>query len=410
MTFDSVYEMTNDLKDIRKQHFWSYFSGSKLQESGTSSSLVYSNTSSLGTVSGGGNGTWISKISPVSMGTTLTGSYKVRFKMVFNSWTPDGGGSQPYECEGRTWFSNGNLWNGNPDGLGCRTETVQWQGYGLRFNARDSSGSSSTLITNSPSGTYYIECENPNDGTCTLKMFTDATYTTQTGSTYTHNRNPQNLNYFVSEHHNNYSGHNLGGLSFTPSSLYAYSNVPSTLWNKTETGASIEMNDEADGGLKLYTTSTGTNSNFTMDFDNKRPFSHTGSVCVFTLNADVQQASTTNWFLQVGLGHTVGNTGHWLSAKSAQSYLRLQTSQSESATYSADTTVLNSPDWVTAKIENKSSSCDLLLNGTVAVTNSSGLQTSTGMQPNVYGNRGTSGSAGSNPLVCKLRYFEAYNT
>jgi hypothetical protein len=168
------------------------------------------------------------------------------------------------------------------------------------------------------------------------------------------------------------------------------------------------MND--DGGLKLYTTSTGTNSNFTMNFDNKRQYAHDGSVCIFTLNADVQQASTTNWFLQVGLGHTVGNTGHWLSAKSAQSYLRLQTSQSESATYSADTTVSNSPDWVTAKIENKSSSCDLSLNGTVAVTNSSGLQTSTGMQPVVYGNRGTSGSAGSNPLVCKLRYFEAYNT
>jgi len=181
-------------------------------------------------------------------------------------------------------------------------------------------------------------------------------------------------------------------------------------WNTTTGGASIEMNDEADGGLKLYTTSTGTNSNFTMNFDNKRQYAHDGSVCIFTVNADVQQASTTNWFLQVGLGHTVGNTGHWLSAKSAQSYLRLQTSQSEIATYSADTTVSNSPDWVTAKIENKSSSCDLSLNGTVAVTNSSGLQTSTGMQPVVYGNRGTSGSAGSNPLVCKLRYFEAYNT
>jgi len=181
-------------------------------------------------------------------------------------------------------------------------------------------------------------------------------------------------------------------------------------WTTTVGGSSIIMNDEADGGLKLYTTSTGTNSNFTMNFNNKRQFDDNASVCIFTVNADVQQASTTNWFLQVGLGHTVGNTGHWLSAKSAQSYLRLQTSQSESSTYSADTTVANSPVWVSSKIQNNGSNCELSLNGTLSATNGSGLQTSTGMQPNVYGNRGTSGSAGSNPLVCKLQYFEAYNT
>ena len=181
-------------------------------------------------------------------------------------------------------------------------------------------------------------------------------------------------------------------------------------WTTTTGGASIIMNDDVDGGLKLYTTSTGTNSNFTMNFNNKRQYSHTGSVCQFTINADVQQASTTNWFLQVGLGHTVGNTGHWLSAKSAQSYLRLQTSQSESATYSTDTSIANTPAWISAKIENKSGSCELSLNGVLEATKDSGLQTSTGMQPNMYGNRGTSGSAGSNPLVCLLGYMEAYNT
>ena len=35
MTFDSVYDMTNPIDTVRKQHFWEYFSGSKLQESGT---------------------------------------------------------------------------------------------------------------------------------------------------------------------------------------------------------------------------------------------------------------------------------------------------------------------------------------------------------------------------------------
>ena len=116
-------------------------------------------------------------------------------------------------------------------------------------------------------------------------------------------------------------------------------------WTTTVGGASIIMNDLVDGGLKLYTTSEGTNSNFTMNFNNKRQYDDNASVCIFTVNADVQQSLTTNWILQVGMGNT-DYTGHWLSAKSAQSYLRLQTSQSEVATYSADTTVANSPAWV----------------------------------------------------------------
>ena len=90
--------------------------------------------------------------------------------------------------------------------------------------------------------------------------------------------------------------------------------------------------------------------------------------------------------------------------------MRLQTSQSESATYSTDTSIANTPAWISAKIENKSGSCELSLNGVLEATKDSGLQTSTGMQPNMYGNRGTSGSAGSNPLVCLLRYMEVYNT
>ena len=50
------------------------------------------------------------------------------------------------------------------------------------------------------------------------------------------------------------------------------------------------------------------------------------------------------------------------------------------------------------------------LYGTLRVTATSGLQTTSGMQPQVYCNRGTSGSAGSNALECSFRYYEAYNT
>lgn len=182
---------------------------------------VYSNTTANWNIAGSGNGTWLDKITPQSIGTTLTDEYKIRFKLVFNSFTIKTG-QESRECQGRTGFAKGSSWAGNPDFLGIRTETVQWQGGGLRFVSRDSGGTTQTEISSSPSGTYYIECENPNNGTTTCKLFTDSTYLTQTGTTLTHTRNPQNLDYFVSEHHNNYSGINLGAINFNVSNAYAF--------------------------------------------------------------------------------------------------------------------------------------------------------------------------------------------
>jgi hypothetical protein len=44
MTFDSVYEMTNPLTTVRKQHFWDYFSGSTLNSRWTTSNIVGTGT------------------------------------------------------------------------------------------------------------------------------------------------------------------------------------------------------------------------------------------------------------------------------------------------------------------------------------------------------------------------------
>ncbi len=180
-------------------------------------------------------------------------------------------------------------------------------------------------------------------------------------------------------------------------------------WTTSTFGGSIIMNDALDGGVKLYTTGTATNSNFLMHFNNKRQYSETGSVCIFTISGDIQQGVATNWFLNVGLARITGNTGHWLNIASGETYFRLGTSQSETHSY-VTTDVSNTSAWTAVKIENKSSSAELTLNGILKATATSGLQTSSGMQPSVYGNRGTSGSAGSNPLVCLLRYMECYNT
>lgn len=431
MVYDSVYEANNYLRGtVRKQHFWEYFSGSKLQE-GSTGTNSYS-TSFPNAIGWGSRGSQVSITGGVvdtdfgttddnsavyrTLGYDISGDFELRFKHRFISYTSSTAGmialadtTDPV-YNPSTAGSNSVMVGVNSDAGGAHSFSFYSVENGVFTNHGDAPISTGKTGSLSNATDYWIKMTKVGN-LVTITVYNNSGYSTgvvtscygSVSSSF-----PSTLNTIQIGMSWTMSGR---GANWTDTDLSLTSDaVGGIRWTTTTGGASIEMNDEADGGLKLYTTSTGTNSNFTMNFDNKRQYSHTGSVGIFTVNADVQQASTTNWFLQVGLGHTVGNTGHWLSAKSAQSYLRLQTSQSESATYSADTTVSNSPSWVTAKIENKSSSCDLSLNGTVAVTNSSGLQTSTGMQPNVYGNRGTSGSAGSNPLVCKLRYFEAYNT
>jgi hypothetical protein len=376
MVYDSVYEANNYLRGTaRNQRFWEYFSGSKLQEASVTDEVTG------GTTDAGFNSNMKGFGSKVQTGDTLVGKKITKLSIELKNNGSGVGGNITLGVFNTT--SSTPVFTFGTFSASTLTSSYQY------FEQENLTGH--TLVADQVLGFIAsgdisnLKVRRYNGGTGGRSTLYGMYWATSSSPNWQDAGDAQDPNMKV--------GYAVG-----------------TRWTTTTGGASIEMNDEADGGLKLYTTSTGTNSNFTMNFDNKRQYAHDGSVCIFTLNADVQQASTTNWFLQVGLGHTVGNTGHWLSAKSAQSYLRLQTSQSESATYSADTTVSNSPAWVTAKIENKSSSCDLSLNGTVAVTNSSGLQTSTGMQPVVYGNRGTSGSAGSNPLVCKLRYLEAYNT
>ena len=57
------------------------------------------------------------------------------------------------------------------------------------------------------------------------------------------------------------------GAHWTDTDLSLTSDVVGGIrWNTASGGDSIEMNGEADGGLKLYTTSTGTNSEFTMNY------------------------------------------------------------------------------------------------------------------------------------------------
>jgi hypothetical protein len=173
-------------------------------------------------------------------------------------------------------------------------------------------------------------------------------------------------------------------------------------------GSTANIADTVDGGAFLTTGSTATNSNFQLNFNNKRQYNESGSVCIFIIKPELEEDVSTNWFGQCGLGNVIGNTGHWVNFATSNGNIRLGTSQSEGHSF-VDTGDAFTNAWYKVKIENLSASCEMQLSGVLKATATTGLQSSTGMQPVLYFNRGTNTPAG-NPCTCNLRYFEAYNT
>ena len=178
-------------------------------------------------------------------------------------------------------------------------------------------------------------------------------------------------------------------------------------WDTSESNSSPTFQTGQEG-IKFSTGGTATNSNFWINWNNKRPFDAKSSECIWTFKPDLAPTST-NWFLEVGMGYQTGSTSHVFSHHTGQTYIRLQTSQGETHTQHY-TGVLVDNRWFTVRIENKASSCDMSFDGKLQVTATSGLQTNDRMQPTVYGNRGTSSNAGSTALMSTFRYFEAMNT
>ena len=181
------------------------------------------------------------------------------------------------------------------------------------------------------------------------------------------------------------------------------------VWDTSDSNSSPTFTQNQEG-IKISTGSTATNSNFWIDWNDKRPFDAKSSEGIWTIKPEMTaQSLSNNWFLEVGMGYQTGSTGHWFEHHTGQTYINLQTSQGEGHT-NHYTGVPVDNRWFTVRIENKASSCDMSLDGRLQVTATSGLQTSDRMQPTMYGNRGTSQSAGSVALSCTFRYFEAMNT
>ena len=161
-------------------------------------------------------------------------------------------------------------------------------------------------------------------------------------------------------------------------------------------------------GMLCQTTGTANNRDFSLDWEDERPFDAKASIGIWCLK-DYIHYDSTNWFNETGLGYTKGNTGHFFENHSAQTHYRLQTSQAETHTMHATGVPRQGSEMILIKINNAEASCSMSLYGKLRVTATSGLQTSDRMQPTSYCNRGTNTPSGI-ALKTIYRYCEVMNT
>ena len=175
-----------------------------------------------------------------------------------------------------------------------------------------------------------------------------------------------------------------------------------TRWNThNRVGSNTFAMSNTGGGFSI-TTSTATNAEGLIGFNDKRPFNQDGSVFIFVVKRD--SGATT---IQMMGGNS--SNSDYLSDYSAyrdassDTYKSLQTHDGSSLTTTNSDVAVNQ-DWITGKIEMTSANHKLNLDGVLKATSTTNLPSSR-LQPVMRGY-----SSGSTAKTVSIRYCEAYNT
>ena len=169
----------------------------------------------------------------------------------------------------------------------------------------------------------------------------------------------------------------------------------------TDGAGTFGMSDSVDGGYQF--TESGGGANTAIYFNNKRQYAHNGSVFIYVVKPIV----TAGYYVFAGCG-TDANIGSFLNKAfydnaAVLTYKRLRTSDG-STVQNTDTDVATNSNWTNVKIETKSASVELTIDGVLKATNSTNIPT-VKLQPVIA--HGASAVSGRGVQV---RYCEAYNT
>jgi hypothetical protein len=173
-------------------------------------------------------------------------------------------------------------------------------------------------------------------------------------------------------------------------------------WNETVSlgGGSVAMNDLVNGGLAIK-TGGGATDRYQIDFDDIRPFSPTGSVCIGVLK---RVSSTMDTMMWLASSVTFNASSHILYAdtSSGKKLIQVQGGGGSNATYSATD---SNTDYTTVKFECLTSSVQASINGVMEVDTTSNSPTEK-LQP-VFMSKSNSVAT---VKEMNVSYCEAYNT
>ena len=386
MAFPSVYEMTNPLTTVRKQHFWEYFSGADITQTTTktynqadtsrgSTRSLYSNPN----VSNGEGervavrvdaghsaiGTSVNKVEVhIARRGTLSGNYEVTIRDGSDTILASASATANNVS---TSYSTVELTLDNTVTMvaGYRV-CIEYDSTARTANGLDFGTSSSAWESN----------------------ITQQLYSTAGG--------------WINDPDGSGAGRKF---MFTFDSSPATSVFPPTRWttsNITHTGT-YSMVDGVDEGFSILSSTNGARS--AIGFNNIRQFSPTASVAIFDLKR-MTDASHDSYagFKFDDTNSTFLNTAV-VSQASYATNIGLYTGDGSTATNLEGTTPRDTA-WHNYKIENGTDDIKLSIDGVVDVTKTTNRpETSTKLQPFVLNSTNTSASKET-----RIKYFEAYNT
>jgi len=420
--YDGVTTPTPAHPDVRRQHFWEYFSGSKLQEGVTGTNSYSTNFSS--------SSGWTSRGSQVSitggvvdtdfgasddnsavmrsLGYDISGDFELRFKHRFISYTSSTSGmialadtTNPV-YNPTTAGSNSVMVGVNSDSSGAHSFAFYSVENGVFTNHGDAPISTGKTGTVSNATDYWIKMTKVGN-LVTINVYSNSSYSSLVTSCYgsVSSSFPSTLNSIQIGMAWTMSGR---GAHWTDTDLSLTSDaIGGTRWrtNKTtgNTGTAT-MNDTVDGGLKIYAGNSGADMT-AIDFNDKRQFSPTASTCIVIGKTTASKQG--GW----GMLNTVSSGIHGIKTvvnSVNTDPVRLYTSDGSTESAQTSTSFLCSTaqaSFNTYQMLLASSNAYLSINGVLEATKSNNMPTLS-MQPFAY--------ARLSLAYTYVRYMECYNT
>ena len=428
MAFPSVYEMTNPLTTVRKQHFWEYFSGATLP---TNAQYIDDFSTNNGWVSNAGQSNVVYQSNSLKLndpGVSVENQVVLDLQSVIGKNASDNAWYLELEVQFSSASGADNEFMyglSSTDKDGGQQDAQDFLGAAVLINYSASqdginvSNSLNTIVKPAASAgnayyqlstgvTYIFIIRRLSPTTAKVEIWNaDKSTRLANGAEYTIDAGINNLRYFKFL---NYPGASTN-IAQICNKLTFYDgtsdpSAPTTRWTTTDiqgNPATFAMSDSVDGGFSI-TTGSSSSDQSEIDFNDKRQYAHDGSVFI----CSAKRVSASSLF-RTGLTANItdSNTNRIIiENNSGQTYCRFEAFDGSTGLGAASTTTPADTNWHNFKAVLNGSSAVLTVDGVTDATTTRGSNVPvTNLQPYFFGQTLTGSSA-----VLSIKYMECYNT